>query len=104
MIGETGERKSAVATPDGKSRMKKKKYCIVLYSYETLGLCNHRPTPDFHSCIHRVPVQHAPSGNSPTYINRAPTLDTEDASRSSGNSGCANKAPVVRKRDILMSE
>ena len=30
MIGETGERKSAVATPDGKSRKKKKKkYCIV---------------------------------------------------------------------------
>ena len=31
MIGETGERKSAVATPDGKSRKKKKKmlcYCI----------------------------------------------------------------------------
>ena len=27
MIGETGERKSAVATPDGKSRKKKKKYC-----------------------------------------------------------------------------
>ena len=25
MIGETGERKSAVATPDGKSRKKKKK-------------------------------------------------------------------------------
>ena len=28
MIGETGERKSAVATPDGKSRKKKKKYMI----------------------------------------------------------------------------
>ena len=26
MIGETGERKSAVATPDGKSRKKKKIY------------------------------------------------------------------------------
>ena len=25
LIGETGERKSAVATPDGKSRKKKKK-------------------------------------------------------------------------------
>ena len=29
MIGETGERKSAVATPDGKSRKKKKKKEIV---------------------------------------------------------------------------
>ena len=29
MIGETGERKSAVATPDGKSRTKKKKKTIV---------------------------------------------------------------------------
>ena len=28
MIGETGERKSAVATPDGKSRKKKKKLCL----------------------------------------------------------------------------
>ena len=32
MIGGTGERKSAVATPDGKSRKKKKKlmYCLVI--------------------------------------------------------------------------
>ena len=30
MIGETGERKSAVATPDGKSRKKKKKYTIAV--------------------------------------------------------------------------
>ena len=28
MIGETGERKSAVATPDGKSRKKKKDICL----------------------------------------------------------------------------
>ena len=28
MIGETGERKSAVATPDGKSRKKKKKILL----------------------------------------------------------------------------
>ena len=28
MIGETGERKSAVATPDGKSRKKKKKFTV----------------------------------------------------------------------------
>ena len=42
MIGETGERKSAVATPDGKSRKKKKKkpvgwhHCIIKSS---AGLC-----------------------------------------------------------------
>ena len=29
MIGETGERKSAVATPDGKSRKKKKKIVVL---------------------------------------------------------------------------
>ena len=34
MIGETGERKSAVATPDGKSRKKNKKN--VFASYFTL--------------------------------------------------------------------
>ena len=28
LIGETGERKSAVATPDGKSRKKKKKFSL----------------------------------------------------------------------------
>ena len=32
MIGETGERKSAVATPDGKSRKKKKKKNVGLVS------------------------------------------------------------------------
>ena len=31
MIGETGERKSAVATPDGKSRKKKKKLVCQFY-------------------------------------------------------------------------
>ena len=35
MIGETGERKSAVATPDGKSR-KKKKNTMCILSVHTL--------------------------------------------------------------------
>ena len=33
MIGETGERKSAVATPDGKSRKKKKKTFLAFLSH-----------------------------------------------------------------------
>ena len=37
MIGETGERKSAVATPDGKSRKKKKKKKCVPSDH--LALC-----------------------------------------------------------------
>ena len=32
LIGETGERKSAVATPDGKSRKKKKKGYLIIIS------------------------------------------------------------------------
>ena len=32
MIGETGERKSAVTTPDGKSRKKKKKEVYVPFT------------------------------------------------------------------------
>ena len=38
MIGETGERKSAVATPDGKSRKKKK---LLVYR------CTHHFAPDY---------------------------------------------------------
>ena len=42
LIGETGERKSAVATPDGKSRKKKKKkkkkqYINDMYWNDVLG-------------------------------------------------------------------
>ena len=44
MIGETGERKSAVATPDGKSRKKKKKKNIA----------------DRHWCISRVTIGGTP--------------------------------------------
>ena len=45
MIGETGERKSAVATPDGKSRNKKKKKCISMFKwaaavYYAFGVCS----------------------------------------------------------------
>ena len=40
MIGETGERKSAVATPDGKSRKKKKRiesqYKIIRFEFKRL--------------------------------------------------------------------
>ena len=45
MIGETGERKSAVATPDGKSRKKKKKKLISGGSCDSdFGLSrSHRP-------------------------------------------------------------
>ena len=39
MIGETGERKSAVATPDGKSRKKKKKkhsFRLLIHAFSTI--------------------------------------------------------------------
>ena len=46
MIGETGERKSAVATPDGKSRKKKKKKCrnnLLQQHYSRYGESKTRP-------------------------------------------------------------
>ena len=43
MIGETGERKSAVATPDGKSRKKKKKDTTCLYNQLLAGYLGGSP-------------------------------------------------------------
>ena len=42
MIEETGERKSAVATPDGKSRKKKKKGMRGLWSIMSFNASKHR--------------------------------------------------------------
>ena len=51
MIGETGERKSAVATPDGKSR--KKKYMAVKYcnTFATPRLTMRFDIMDFEHCV-----------------------------------------------------
>ena len=46
MIGETGERKSAVATPDGKSRKKKKKFLKCLNVISTFLFIPAIPTAD----------------------------------------------------------
>ena len=40
MIGETGERKSAVATPDGKSRKKKKNVCWLHLTEIGVSVCS----------------------------------------------------------------
>ena len=40
LIGETGERKSAVATPDGKSRKKKKIYLFIYFNNNFLSRCD----------------------------------------------------------------
>ena len=51
MIGETGERKSAVATPDGKSR-KKKKNCNMYFNYSSCAYFVSYQLPGYlHLCL-----------------------------------------------------
>ena len=59
MIGETGERKSAVATPDGKSRKKKKKKLLSPISYKVHIYWLHRSQTetDNETKIHYIPDQ-----------------------------------------------